>query len=169
MEENRDALIVLKVFSPWCKSCKALAPKFQALAKENANLPIIWISLAYTKENRHLVRSKLGVNAVPYILLYAGDSELISSFRCGPTKVGTILRPKLADVISNHIDLSTRALKVSELKSEIQASDLLSINHEREKQSASATSPLRMLARRFFETPHLDESQPFNTTLPTSI
>ena len=170
MEENCNTLIVLRVFSPWCKSCKALAPKFQALAKENANLPITWISLAFSKENKHLVRSELGVNAVPYVLLYAEDGELIDSFRCGPTKVGTILRPKLADLIDNHIDLSTRTLKISEVESKIQASDSQSTNNEWDQQSVSTTGRLRMLARRFFETPRLDEVQPFNTTsLPSSM
>ena len=169
MEENCNSLIVLKVFSPWCKSCKALAPRFQALAKENANLPITWISLAYSKENKHLVRSELGVNAVPCVLLYAEDGELIDSFRCGPTKVGTILRPKLADLIDNHIDLSTRTLKISEVESKTQASDLQSSNREWNQQSVSTTGPLRMLARRFFESPRLDEAEPFNTTLPTSM
>lgn len=33
LNHNADKLIVLKVFAPWCKTCKALAPKFQALAR----------------------------------------------------------------------------------------------------------------------------------------
>mmetsp|Transcript_10770 Transcript_10770/g.11548 ORF Transcript_10770/g.11548 Transcript_10770/m.11548 type:complete len:154 (+) Transcript_10770:137-598(+) len=33
LNHNADKLIVLKVFAPWCKTCKALEPKFQALAR----------------------------------------------------------------------------------------------------------------------------------------
>ncbi len=168
MEENRDTLVVLKVFSPWCKSCKALAPKIQALAKENVNLPITWISLAYSKENKHLVRSELGVNAVPYILLYAGDCELVDCFRCGPAKVATILRPKLADLITKHIDLSAGILKASEVKDKIQCLELQSPAQERDKESAS-TGPLKRLARRFFDAQHLDDVQPSNSTVTTSV
>jgi len=31
---NPDKLIILKVFAPWCKACKGLAPKFQAIKRD---------------------------------------------------------------------------------------------------------------------------------------
>lgn len=152
MEENPDKLIVLKIFSPWCKSCKALAPKFQALAKRlgtgDAKIPIIWISLAHSKENNPLVRSELGVNAVPFVLLYAGDGVLVDSFRCGPSKVATVLRPKLANLIANHVDISTGTLKNS--AGTTAAAKQISLSQPSVngwlKQSSPASGPLKMFA-----------------------
>ena len=151
MKENPDKLIVLKVFSPWCKTCKALAPKFQGLAKRlgkgDAAIPIIWISLAHSKENNGLVRSELGVNAVPSVLLYAGDGVLVDSFRCGPSKVATVLRPKLADLIANHVDLSTRTLRQSAETSTITQTSLSKPSeHDWQTQFSAASGPLKMLA-----------------------
>jgi len=119
LEENPDKLVVLKVFSPWCKTCKAMAPKFQALAKGlgtkgNLQLPIIWISLAYSKDLRAFVTSTLKVRAVPSVILYAGNGVQVDSFPCGPPKVATVLQPKLVDLISTHIDHSTNTLKSTE-------------------------------------------------------
>jgi len=115
LEEHPDKLIILKVFSPWCKTCKAMAPKFQALAKrveENSPVkpPIVWVSLAHSKAIGPLVRSELGVNAVPSVVFHVAG-EMVDSFRCGPSKVATILRPKLAKLIANHVDHSTGTLK----------------------------------------------------------
>lgn len=119
MEENPDKLVVLKVFSPWCKTCKAMAPKFQALAKGlatkgNLQLPIVWISLAYSKDLRAFVKSTLKIRAVPSVILYAGNGVRVDSFPCGPPKVATILQPKLVDLISTHVDYSTNTLKSTE-------------------------------------------------------
>ncbi len=95
-----------------------MAPKFQALAKrveENSPVkpPIVWVSLAHSKAIGRLVRSELGVNAVPSVVFHVGDGEVVDSFRCGPSKVATILRPKLAKLIANHVDHSTGTLKTS--------------------------------------------------------
>jgi len=123
LEENPDKLVVLKVFSTWCKTCKALAPKFRALARRLGNgkncaagsyqqkLPIVWVNLAHSKENGCFVRHTLGARAVPSIVLYSGNGVLEDCFACGPSKVATVLQPKLVNLISNHVDLSTGTLK----------------------------------------------------------
>ena len=119
LKENPDKLIIVKVFSPWCKTCKAMAPKFQAIAKRvdikdaPTKLPILWVSLTHSKEIGRLVKSELGVSAVPSVVFHAGDGEVVDSFRCGPSKVSTVLRPKLADLIAKHVDHSTGTLKTT--------------------------------------------------------
>lgn len=129
LEHNADKLIVLKVFAPWCKTCKALAPKFQALARglggvnnistttsnNNKNnellLPIIWAELPHSKRNKDFVKSVLGISALPSVQLYAGNGMKVESFPCGPSKVTTILKPKLTQLIKDHVDIPTRQLK----------------------------------------------------------
>jgi thiol-disulfide isomerase/thioredoxin len=129
LEHNADKLIVLKVFAPWCKTCKALAPKFQALARglggvnkmstttsnNNKNnellLPIIFAELPHSKRNKDFVKLVLGISALPSVQLYAGNGMKVESFPCGPSKVSTILKPKLAQLIKEHVDIPTRQLK----------------------------------------------------------
>lgn len=118
LEANPDKLIVLKVYSKWCKTCKAMAPKFEALARGiernprgGSTLPIVWATLPYSKDTNHFVRRTLAVKAVPSVQLYAGNGVLVDSFPCGPAKVTKILLPKLVDLITNHVDVSTGTLK----------------------------------------------------------
>jgi len=118
LEANPDKLIVLKVYSEWCKTCKAMAPRFEALARGiEANhrggppLPIIWATMPYRKDNNHFIRRTLGVKAVPSVQLYAGNGVMVESFPCGPAKVTKILLPKLVDLIASQVDVSTGTLK----------------------------------------------------------
>lgn len=118
VDANPDKLIVLKVYSTWCKTCKAMAPKFEALARgietnhrKGSTLPIVWATLSYCKETSSFVRRTLGVKAVPSVQLYAGNGVLVDSFPCGPSKVSKILLPKLIDLIADHVDVSTGTLK----------------------------------------------------------
>ena len=155
MEENPDKLIVLKVFSTWCKTCKALAPKFRALARRLGNgknghtgaagshkqkLPIVWVSLAHSKENGCFVRHTLGARAVPSIVLYSGNGVLEDCFACGPSKVATVLQPKLVDLVSNHVDLSTGTLKTAA------SAGVVTTNTKRPIQPSFARRPLEMIA-----------------------
>lgn len=119
VDANHDKLIVLKIYSTWCKTCKAMAPKFEALARGigtnhrgGSTLPIVWATLTYCEETNRFVRGTLGVKAVPSVQLYAGNGVLVDSFPCGPTKVSKILLPKLIDLIAKHVDVSTGTLKI---------------------------------------------------------
>jgi len=124
LNHNADKLIVLKVFAPWCKTCKALAPKFQALARglsgcgttttngADVALPIIWAELPHSKRNKDFVKTVIGVSALPSVQLYAGNGMKVDTFPCGPSKVSTILKPKLSQLILEHVDIPTKQLKV---------------------------------------------------------
>jgi len=128
LDHNADKLIVLKVFAPWCKTCKALAPKFQALARglsgcgttatngADVALPIIWAELPHSKRNKDFVKSVIGVSALPSVQLYAGNGIKVDTFPCGPSKVSTILKPKLSQLILEHVDIPTKQLKVLVIK-----------------------------------------------------
>lgn len=109
IDANKDQLIVMKVFAPWCRACKGLEPKFNAIVKDKKyqGLPIIWADLTI-QNNKDYVKS-IGVVALPSIQFYShGLKE--DTFPCGPSKV-PILKKKLADFISSHIDDDTGSLK----------------------------------------------------------
>jgi len=118
LEANPDKLIVLKVFSTWCKTCKAMAPKFLTLSRgignchgpANNERPIIWAELPHNKETNGFIRKTLKVKAVPSVLLHAGNGKVVDCFPCGPSKVGPVLRPKLVALVSDHIDPATYTL-----------------------------------------------------------
>jgi len=112
LENNKDKLIVLKVFAPWCKACKGLAPKFQGLVRDKKyqNLPIVWADLNI-QGNKDFVKS-IGVLALPTVQLYAGDGIKTDTFPCGPSKV-PILKRKLIKLVNDHVDAKTRTLKTA--------------------------------------------------------
>mmetsp|Transcript_21913 Transcript_21913/g.52142 ORF Transcript_21913/g.52142 Transcript_21913/m.52142 type:complete len:702 (+) Transcript_21913:176-2281(+) len=110
LEHNKDKLIVLKVFAPWCKACKGLAPKFQGLIRDEKykGLPIVWAELNI-QGNKDFVKS-IGVLALPTVQLYAGNGVKTDTFPCGPSKV-PILKRKLVKLVNDHVDAKTRKLK----------------------------------------------------------
>lgn len=111
LQESKDSIVVLKVFAPWCRACKGLAPKFSQLVHDSKynNLPIKWADLSI-QHNKEFVQS-LGILALPTVQIYVGG-QLIETFPCGPSKV-PILKRKLAQVVNEYVDASTYQLKPS--------------------------------------------------------
>lgn len=109
LEQHKDKVIILKVFAPWCKACKGLEPKFNALVRDKKydNLPIVWADLTI-QNNKDFVKS-IGVLALPTIQFYA-RSQVLDTFPCGPSKV-PILKRKLVQLINDQVDASTYELK----------------------------------------------------------
>jgi calmodulin len=102
-------LIVLKVYAPWCKACKGLEPKFNAMVRDDkySNLPIVWADLTI-QNNKEFVKS-IGVLALPTIQFYARGQRM-ETFACGPSKV-PILKRKLVQFINDQVDPKTYQLK----------------------------------------------------------
>lgn len=109
IDHHKDKLIVLKVYAPWCKACKGLEPKFNALVRDPKydSLPIVWADLSI-QNNKEFVKS-IGVLALPTIQFYARGQRM-ETFACGPSKV-PILKRKLVQFINEHVDPKTYALK----------------------------------------------------------
>mmetsp|Transcript_7686 Transcript_7686/g.13535 ORF Transcript_7686/g.13535 Transcript_7686/m.13535 type:complete len:691 (-) Transcript_7686:126-2198(-) len=109
LEHYKDKIIILKVFAPWCKACKGLEPKFNALVRDKKydNLPMVWADLTI-QNNKDFVKS-IGVLALPTIQFYARGQKL-DTFPCGPSKV-PILKRKLVQLINEQVDAETYGLK----------------------------------------------------------
>jgi thioredoxin-like negative regulator of GroEL len=106
---GKDQIVILKCFAPWCRACKALAPKFMHVSHDPKykNLPIVWADLN-VQSNKDLVQT-LGVKSLPTIQFYVAG-QLQDSFQCGPSKV-PILKLKLAAMVNEHVHAATRKLK----------------------------------------------------------
>jgi thioredoxin 1 len=108
---GKNKIVVLKIFAPWCRACKSLAPKFSQITQDekyNNNLPIVWAELS-VQYNKELVVDELAVDALPTVQFYV-DGRLEDSFACGPTKL-VLLKRKLAQMINANVDAQTRQLK----------------------------------------------------------
>jgi len=91
LDSHQTQLIAVKFFATWCRSCKALAPKFQKLADAHRDIKFVEVNF---DENRNLCRA-LGLLSLPTVQIYAGNHGRIDSFGCGPSKA-QMLRDKVA-------------------------------------------------------------------------
>ena len=114
VEANRDKIIVLKLFAPWCRACKGLHPKFLAITQDDKYkpLPLVWAQLS-VQHNKEFIKS-IGVMALPTVQFYIGGT-LLDTFPCGPSKV-PILKRKLAQVVNEHVDPGTLQVKASSIE-----------------------------------------------------
>jgi calmodulin len=103
LAEHPDDLVVLKVYAPWCRACKALSPKFASLARDDAlsNTPIVFAQLSI-QHNKDFIKS-LGVLALPTVQFYVAG-RLVDTFACGPSKFPTLKR-KLAALIADNVGI----------------------------------------------------------------
>jgi thiol-disulfide isomerase/thioredoxin len=93
---NADRLVVVKVFAPWCRSCKALEPKVRRLAREFDS--VSFFSMDYEDEENKQVCFRLGVSSMPTFLFYHGAAGLVDKFTCGPARAD-ILRAKIQEIV----------------------------------------------------------------------
>jgi len=80
MKEHKDSLVVIRFFSHWCKSCKAVTPKFNRLARKNPQ--VIFIDIPITNENKDLSK-ELNVKAVPFAHIIDPNVGLVEELRMG--------------------------------------------------------------------------------------
>jgi len=112
LEANPNKLVIIKVFAPWCKACKAVAIKFIGISKDKKydEIPILWAEMTVSGNKSYI--KELGILALPSIMFYAGSEGLVENFPCGPSKIPTFKR-KLVQFINTHVDAKTKELKVS--------------------------------------------------------
>merc|ERR1740129_2665257 len=76
--------VVLKFYASWCRACKAMAPKFERVAKEYAG-EFEFHELLFDT-NQALVRKK-GIKVLPYIEIIAGSKGVVDEFTCVASRV----------------------------------------------------------------------------------
>mmetsp|Transcript_15511 Transcript_15511/g.31381 ORF Transcript_15511/g.31381 Transcript_15511/m.31381 type:complete len:207 (-) Transcript_15511:206-826(-) len=90
MAASQLNLVVVKFYAPWCRSCKAVAARYERIAAEYPQALFFDIN---QEMNRDLCR-QLSVVTLPTVHFYQGSAGRIESFALGPSKI-SILREKL--------------------------------------------------------------------------
>jgi thiol-disulfide isomerase/thioredoxin len=72
--EERERLVCVRFYAPWCRACKAVARPFARLAKLYPNVKLVQVPT--TKDNA-LLHQGLGVPSLPYVHLYHPDVGLV--------------------------------------------------------------------------------------------
>jgi calmodulin len=136
LADHPDSLVVMKVYAPWCRACKALAPKFSGLARDEAldHTPIVFAQFS-VQHNKDFVKS-LGVLALPTVKFYVAGRE-VDTFACGPSKFPTLKR-KLAALIGETVGLDGR-LKPSAYEDDADDDDSSSVASTEEQSDWSDT------------------------------
>lgn len=110
LQDAADEIVVLKVFAPWCRACKSVAPRFASISRDPKlkDFPIRFASLSIS-HNKDFVKS-LGVLALPTVQFYV-KGRRVDTFACGPSKF-PIFKRKLNALLQTSVDPDT--LKVIE-------------------------------------------------------
>jgi len=114
---NKDKLIVVRFYAPWCKACKAIAPAFYRLAATYTNA--LFIDVPVTAENANLHQG-LGVTSLPFGHIYHPTGGLVEEI-----KISKKYFPKFARVLKTYVvglcdveEHEESELKISEKMSE---------------------------------------------------
>jgi len=73
LKDNNDNLVCVKFFAPWCRSCKALEPKFKRVMNEDYSVHVRFAQFN-VQDNKEFVKS-LGILALPSVRRRASENE----------------------------------------------------------------------------------------------
>lgn len=74
-----DQALVLLFHASHCRACKAVLPKFRALAKRSRCVTLATVLYSDAKE----LAMRLGVSRVPMVQVYQGKDGKVDEFACG--------------------------------------------------------------------------------------
>jgi len=77
--DEPDRMVVVRFYAPWCRSCKAVEPKFRQLANRYSP-EVKFVEVPLTKENAYL-HEGLGVPSVPFGHIYHPDVGLVEEMK----------------------------------------------------------------------------------------
>lgn len=93
---NRDQLIVVRFYAPWCKACKAIAPAFYRLAITYPKT--LFIDVPVTPDNANLHQG-LGVTTLPFGHVYHPTGGLVEEIKMSKKHFA-----RFAQVLKTYID-----------------------------------------------------------------
>lgn len=109
--DERDHIVVVRFFAPWCKSCKAAMPFFKKMAWDHTpNVKFVEVPL--TKETAY-IHEGLGVPSVPFGHIYHPEVGLVEERKINK-KVFREFREALEDYVRGSCDLPDDEVKDEE-------------------------------------------------------
>ena len=72
LKDNGDKLVVVDFTASWCPPCKAIAPKFEAMATEFTNAVLVKVDVDKNAEASQMA----GISCMPTFKLYKGGNEV---------------------------------------------------------------------------------------------
>lgn len=94
--DEKDKIVVVRWYAPWCKACKAIAPSFYRLASQFPN--VIFVDVPVTPENANLHQG-LGVPSLPYGHIYHPTGRLVEEI-----KISKKYFPNFVKTMKSYID-----------------------------------------------------------------
>lgn len=100
--DERDHIVVVRFFAPWCKSCKAALPLFKKMAWDHSPT-VKFVEVPLTKETAY-IHEGLGVPSVPFGHIYHPEVGLVEEMKINK-KVFKGFRETLDDYVRGSCDL----------------------------------------------------------------
>ena len=96
LARSANQLVVIRVHARWCRSCRALEPKWRRLAREFHNIHFAELEF----EAHRLLAARLAVKVMPTFLIYDAERNKVDHFSCGPRRAN-ILRDRIHLAMEN--------------------------------------------------------------------
>lgn len=93
---EKEKIVVVRFFATWCKSCKAMAPKFYRLSNTYSN--VSFVEVPVTDKNTELHQG-LGVPSVPFGHIYLPNAGLVEEMRISKRTF-----PEFEDALETYVD-----------------------------------------------------------------
>lgn len=76
--DEKEQMVCVRFYAPWCKACKAVQQPFRKLCRENPSVKFVEVPL--TKENAFL-HEGLGIPSLPYGHIYHPEAGLVEEHK----------------------------------------------------------------------------------------
>lgn len=96
LARSANQLVVIRVHARWCRSCRALEPKWRRLAREFEHIHFAELEF----EAHRLLAARLAVKVMPTFLIYDAERNKVDHFSCGPRRAN-VLRERIELAIDN--------------------------------------------------------------------
>mmetsp|Transcript_13860 Transcript_13860/g.22967 ORF Transcript_13860/g.22967 Transcript_13860/m.22967 type:complete len:242 (+) Transcript_13860:113-838(+) len=75
--EEKDQLVVVRFYAPWCRACKAVSPSYSKFSKDlkASGKSVKFVDCPMTSVNTEIHKS-LGINAIPFAHVYHPETGL---------------------------------------------------------------------------------------------
>ena len=101
--DEKDNIVVVRFFAPWCKSCKASMPLFKKMVAEHASSSVKFVEVPLTKDTAY-IHEGLGVPSVPFGHVYYPNVGLVEEKKINK-KVFKEFRDALDSYVMGYCDL----------------------------------------------------------------